>query len=189
MDVTADIINELGLWRWLVVFLVISLMPVVNSLIREWIRAKKERSVYEILYEIRNIIKNQYTDNISLPMCEALLQPLLDNASRFLIIEGREIIKNNHLDQKEIIESNVRKIVDNAWSQNGMWLSHFYYRGKRLSEVINIKWKEEIIQLMLCSIYNAGLFNNERGMKNFESNISTEFDNIRFNALSILQQL
>jgi hypothetical protein len=189
IEVPIDILTELGVWKWLIVFLAISLMPVVNSMIREWTRKKKERSLYELLFEIRNILKDQYTDNISMPMCEALLQPVLDNASRYLIDKGKDIVYNNNLDQREVVENNVRKIVENVWNQNTTWLSHFFYKGKRLSEVINESWKEEIIHFMICSIDNIDLVKRDRALENFETNLKTEFNNIRFNALSILQSL
>lgn len=184
-----ELIEKLGLWKWLIMFLVISLTPVVNSLIRDSVKSKREKATHGLLMDIREILYLRYTQNISLSMCEALLQPILDNSSCCLVNQGRDILRNNNLQKKNVIEASVRRIVNNMWSQNNSWLSHFYYHGHRIDGMVNESWKEELIQTFIQGIYNAELYAGDRGVKNFEHNIRTEFENIRFNTLIKLQGL
>lgn len=188
-DVSTELINQLGLWRWLMAFIVISLMPVANSFFREWMRSRREKTTNKILEEIKKILQDQYTDDISLQMCEAILHPICDNSARFLITKGKDILKNNNLDNREAVEMTVVKTIDNMWSQNSAWMSHFFFKGHRLTEFVNDTWKVEITQLMIQSIYNITMFPQDRGVKHLENNLYTEFENIRFNTLAKLQTI
>ena len=184
-----DLIKELGLWRWLVAFIVVSSGPLVNSLIREWLRSRKDKKVDILLHEIKGLIRDRYTESISLSMCDALLQPLLDNSARYLIEQGREIISANNLRRRSAIEAKISRIVGNMWSQNNEWLSRFSYHGHKLNEVINPSWHDDLRQVFIQSVYDSNDQQRERSFKTLEMNLHTEFDNMRFNTMAILQRI
>ena len=100
-----DIIKTLGLWKWIIFFLIITIVPAINNLIRDYVRDKREAKLHDIitnlaempslLEDIKLIALKRYTENISLSMCESLLQPIMENSARFLIDVLQDMIEHN----------------------------------------------------------------------------------------------
>lgn len=197
MDNT-DIIKDLGLWKWLIFFLVISFVPVITNFIRDYTRDKREARLQKIitslaeipifLQEIKTIISKRYTENISLNMCETLMQPIMENSARFLIDVCQDIIENNNLEQgQEDLKNDLHVTIETIWAQNAGWLSKFKYRERRISEAINDKWKTELEMIIFNCLFETKNF-DRRAIKRLNENIKTEFENIRFNVISVLQK-
>jgi hypothetical protein len=193
-----DIIRDLGLWKWLIFFLVITIVPAINNLIRDYVRDKREQKLHSIiinlaempklLEDIRVIASKRFTENISLSMCETLLQPIMENSARFLIDVLQEMIEHNDIQNlRPVIEADLHITIETIWAQNSGWLSKFKYKDHRINEAINDKWKDELkIIINQCLFENPCL--NVRAIKRLNENIKTEFENIRFNTISILQK-
>lgn len=193
-----DIIEDLGLWKWLIFFLVITIVPAVNSVIRDFVRDKRETKLHniivklsempKILEDLKIIALKRYTENISLAMCEALLQPIMENSAKFLIKVCKDFIKHNDLRvERENIEQDLHITIETIWAQNSGWLSKFKYKDHRITEAINEKWKDELKRIVFQSFFDSEKM-TPRIERRLEENIKTEFENIRFNVLSVLQK-
>lgn len=193
-----DIIKALGLWKWLIFFLVITIVPAINNLIRDYVRDKREAKLHEIitnlaempslLEDIKSVAIKRYTENISLAMCEALLQPIMENSAKFLITVLQDILENNNLQtSQETIKQDLHITIETIWAQNSGWLSKFKYHDHRITEAINDKWKDELKILIYNCLFDGSPM-NARAIRRLNENIKTEFENIRFNVLSVLQK-
>ena len=193
-----DIIDDLGLWTWLIFFLVISFVPLISNLLREYIRDKREAKLQKViislaempsfLKDIKKLLSDRYTENISLSMCESLLQPIMENSAKFLITVCKDFIENNNLHaERQNIEQDIHITIETIWAQNSGWLSKFKYRGHRLTEAINEKWKDELKGIIFHCFFDTEKITS-RTIRRLEENIKPEFDNIRFNVLSVLQK-
>lgn len=193
-----EALEDLGLWKWLIFFLVITIVPAINSLVRDYVRDKREARLYKIitrlsempklLEDIKLIALKRYTENISLAMCEALLQPVMENSAKFLIKVCKDFIEHNDLlAERKNIEQDIHITIETIWAQNSGWLSKFKYRDHRITEAINDKWKIELKSIIFKIFFDCEKI-TPRIEKRLEENIKTEFENIRFNVLSVLQK-
>lgn len=193
-----DIIDDLGLWKWLVFFLVISFVPLISNLLREYIRDKREAKLQKViislaempnfLKDIKTLLSDRYTENISLSMCESLLQPIMENSAKFLISVCNDFIEHNNLLQERVsIEQDIHITIETIWAQNSGWLSKFKYNGHRITEAINERWKDELKGIVFHCFFDNEII-TPRAVRRLNENIKTEFENIRFNVLSVLQK-
>lgn len=193
-----DIIKALGLWKWLIFFLVITIVPAVNNVIRDYVRDKREAKLHDIitnlaempklLEDIKIIALKRYTENISISMCETLLQPIMENSARFLIDVLQDMIEHNDLKSSRLtIEQDLHITIETIWAQNSGWLSKFKYKDHRISEAINDKWKDELKIIIFNCLFETEKMNH-RAIRRLNENIKTEFENIRFNVISVLQK-
>ena len=194
-----DLVQELGLWKWLVAFLVITLVPAAIQMIKEGLRSKREKQMYEcmlevskmppLLADIKELLQAQYTEDISASMCDALLHSIMENASRSLNYTGVDIIRNNNLqEQRPDIEQRIKVTINNIWAQNNDWLSRFRYKGTRLDELLNSGWHEQIEVTVITSIYDCK-GGKDRKIKFLTNNVKTEFENIVFNTMALIQKM
>lgn len=193
-----DIVKDLGLWKWIIFFLIITIVPAINNLIRDYVRDKRETKLHKIitnlaempklLEDIKIIASKRFTENISLSMCETLLQPIMENSARFLIDVLQEMIEHNDIQNlRPTIEADLHITIETIWAQNSGWLSKFKYKDHRISEAINDKWKDELKIIINQCLFESPCL-NARAIKRLNENIKTEFENIRFNTISILQK-
>ena len=124
-----NIIEDLGLWKWLIFFLVISFVPLISNLLREYIRDKREAKLQKVivslaemptfLKDIKKLLSDRYTENISLSMCESLLQPIMENSAKFLISVCNDFIEHNDLlSERKTIEQDIHITIETIWAQN-----------------------------------------------------------------------
>ena len=193
-----NIIEDLGLWKWLIFFLVISFVPLISNLLREYIRDKREAKLQKVivslaemptfLKDIKKLLSDRYTENISLSMCESLLQPIMENSAKFLITMLQDVIEHNNLEtSQEAIKRDLHITIETIWAQNSGWLSKFKYHDHRITEAINEKWKDELKNLIYNCLFEGAPM-NVRAIRRLNESIKTEFENIRFNTISVLQK-
>lgn len=193
-----EVLEHLGLWKWVIFFLVITVVPAVNSVIRDFVRDKREAKLHniisklsempKILEDLKVIALKRHTENISLAMCESLLQPIMENSAKFLIKVCKDMIEhNNLLAERESIERDIHITIETIWAQNSGWISKFKYKDRRITEAINDKWKAELKQMIFQYFFDCENI-TPRTIRRLEENIKTEFENIRFNVLSVLQK-
>lgn len=199
LQADVDIVKDLGLWRWLIYFLVISLVPVVNNFFSVYIKSKREAKLEKIIKElgrmplvledVRGLLYERYTECISLNMAESLIRLMTDASVRLLMDVCDNIIANNDLKESRVaIKKDLTITMDNLWAQNESLLSKFKYNNIRISEAINDEWKEEIQHIIFEGLFESGNM-TKRNIKRLHDNIRTEFENMRFNTLSILQKI
>jgi len=112
----------------------------------------------------------------------------MEKSAKFLITVLQDILENNNLQtSQETIKQDLHITIETIWAQNSGWLSKFKYHDHRITEAINDKWKDELKILIYNCLFDGSPM-NARAIRRLNENIKTEFENIRFNVLSVLQK-
>lgn len=194
LSVLAELLKAKGIPAFLVFILGVSIIisiPIILLWIKESIKRKGEKNIYYLLRELTDkitILVNQYNENISLPMVEAILTPVLQNGRRELTMFIDDVlIRNNLEEEKASIENRILMVIENIWKQNDTWLSKFKYKGIFVSSFINLTWKDEIYKVIVKTIYDHCLSPDKR-RNNVKKYLEIEFENIFHDALKRIEK-
>lgn len=194
VSILAELLKAKGIAAFLVFIFGIAIaisIPIILLWIKENVKRKSEKNIYTLLRELTDkitILVNQYNENVSLPMIEAVLMPVLQNGRRELVYYIHEIIyKNNLEEEKSSIENRVRMVIDNIWKQNDAWLSKFKHKTISVSSFINSTWKDEIYKVVMKTMYDICL-TPEKRIANVSTYLVIEFDNIFHDAMKKMEK-
>lgn len=195
VSILAKLLEESGIAAFLIFIFGIAFIistPIILLWVKESVKRKGEKNIYLLLRELTDkisILVNQYSDNISLPMVEAILTPILQNGRRELAMFVDDIIsRNNLVEERQSIENRILMIIENIWKQNNTWLSKFKYKGVILSTFVNDTWKVQINKVIIRTIYDDCL-KPEKRRKNVKTYLEIEFENIFHDSLRKMEKL
>ena len=195
ISILSELLKSQGIGAFLIFILgitVIISIPIILLWIKESIKRKGEKNIYLLLRELTDkitILVNQYNENISLSMIEAILVPILQNGRRELTMFIDEIIlKNNIIEERQSIENRILMVLQNIWKQNNTWLSKFKFKNLPVSSFINDTWKNEIYKVVIKTLYDDCL-SPDKKRKNLKTYLEIEFENIFHDSLKKIEKI
>jgi hypothetical protein len=167
-------------------------VPIMLTWIKDSMKRKEDKKVLNVLNEkllsVLNelsgeikMLARQYSDSISMPQVEEIIENFLKHHSWALFDFVREIIEKNDIkNERPSIETKLKmhvyltfKAIDNA-------LAKFKYKAKGLNEFIDrCAWETQINDTVINTIYDDKV-NAHKKIMNVRTYIKTEFGNIHF---------
>jgi len=202
-----ELSKQLGYWKAILMLSILMSLIMLYLLARVHIKSKKEGSIKILLAEftqtasgllaasnthalLLNDIKvafdKQYANNISVEQAEVIVNTVTKLSSLEVYKTAEDIILNNNIDEsKKEIETRVYQSIEVQWNEDNSYLSKFRYKGVRLSDFLNERWKTEIYEITVKNIFEIK-GSKEKRLKTVRRGILTQYANIKLLAVEAI---
>lgn len=143
-------------------------VKIVNGIIDRQQKTMDEiLSIQKTQFDMIKDIREGVIDEI-LTQVKVLSGYAFDFAKTEVLRSLERIKKENHIDNRAVIEKKIRLILENLHSNRNSKFDNFTYAGKRLSEYTNHEWVDKMSDIMLNELYNENGYNNGRASNNID---------------------
>lgn len=145
-------------------FFVSSMRQTMNSVLESQSAIMEQLKTLNTQTESLQIILNKMSESTSM---ESLIEQTKENSYRIirksfadnlldLLSGATDIIKNNHIDDKEKTYRKIYNVVDIAHKNRVLFLNNYKYHGTRLGDYANNKdWVTKKVEILKAHIYSS----------------------------------